>query len=96
VHGLIHHTNACFLVSVDRDASHCVACKFDGGLSISVLRNEQLSTKNGGGLKTDQFSKSSPFGKSPIFLVLSLTVILVKSSQPCFLVESRSLIAMLV
>jgi hypothetical protein len=45
--------------------------KIDGGLSISVLRNEQVFTKNWGGLKTDQFSKGSnfeifqipPFGK---------------------------------
>jgi hypothetical protein len=44
--------------------------KFDGRLAISVLRNEQLFTKNQG-FKTDQFSKSSnfqtfqlpPFGK---------------------------------
>jgi hypothetical protein len=34
--------------------------KLDGGLSILVLRNEQLFTKNWG-CKTDQFSKSSNF-----------------------------------
>jgi hypothetical protein len=34
--------------------------KFDGGLSISVLRNVQLFTKIGGS-KGDQFSKSLNF-----------------------------------
>jgi hypothetical protein len=60
--------------------------KFDGRLAISVLRNEQLFTKNWG-FKTDQFSKSSnfqtfqippfgkrtghPLGKVPLFLDLN-------------------------
>jgi hypothetical protein len=57
---------------------HCTVppVKFDGGLFISVLRNEQLFTKKIEGLKIDQFSKSPnlqhfhppPFGKSPTFL----------------------------
>jgi hypothetical protein len=53
--------------------------KFDGRLSISVLRNEQLFTKNWGS-KTEQFLKSSnfqtfqtpPFGKSPLYISNSL------------------------
>jgi hypothetical protein len=35
--------------------------KFDGGLSISVLRNEQLFTKNGGGSKPISFQKAQIF-----------------------------------
>jgi hypothetical protein len=44
-------------------AMHCIVLpvKFDGRLSIPVLRNEQFFTKNWG-LKTDQFPKSSNFG----------------------------------
>jgi hypothetical protein len=60
VHGGIRNKSACFLVSVARNTLHCVACKFDTGLSISVLRNEQLFTKIWG-LKTDQVSKSLNF-----------------------------------
>jgi hypothetical protein len=51
---------------------HCIVLPliFDGGLSISILKNEQLFTKNWG-FKTEQFSKSlnlqtfqiPPFGK---------------------------------
>jgi hypothetical protein len=61
---------------------HCIVLpvKFVGRLAISVLRNEQLFTKNWG-FKTDQFLKSlnfqtfqiPPFGKSPIFLGLAFS-----------------------
>jgi hypothetical protein len=37
-----------------------VPLNFEGRLSISVLRNEQLFTKNWG-FKTDQFPKSSNY-----------------------------------
>jgi hypothetical protein len=65
--------------SIDR-ACIVVPGKFDGRLAISVLRNEQLFTKNWG-FKTDQFSKGlnfqtfqiPPFAKSPNFLGLAFS-----------------------
>jgi hypothetical protein len=53
-----------------------VPVTFDGGLSMSILRNERLFTKKNRGQNQSVFNKlkfstlqTPPFGKSPSFLV---------------------------
>jgi hypothetical protein len=76
VHGHINHQNACFWVSFDRYALHCVACKI--WRWVVYLGSEKWATLYKKlGFKTDQFSKGlnsqlPPFGKRqaivPLFL----------------------------